>query len=244
MPTHQPAEDVTEAVAPEPVPEHPPPAQAEAFTNEGAIPEVAKDQPIQPTASDQAFGDVAATDTGLWTVEAYKAALDTAGRSDKWQDRYLSGHTAAPQWVQPYEGPEALEFHLKKGESAADAVADFVKGPTIADYRVIGVALDLDELRDDLGAATFDRYFGSKDGNIDGTIPAAQRLSITSAMYTTPYVEQMKTIVENGESAKQQAEAEPPQEIAKERAEEQKPEEVEQKPVLAEETNEAKREVV
>jgi hypothetical protein len=173
-------------------------ADATTFSTEGDVPAVGKDVPQAPqaTASELAYdqSNLAVLDQGMHEPEAYRSVCETSGKPDRWDPKYATGHTAAGQWEQPYDGPEAMEWSLKHGHSASDAVRDFVKGPTIADYRVIGVALDLDELRDDLGEQRFDALFGSKDGQQDAKIPKDQRLRITSAMYTTPFVDQMKAI--------------------------------------------------
>ena len=93
----------------------------------------------------------------------YQAACQAAGTPDKWEDRFVHGHTAAKGWNQPYEGRYDMTFTLKAGHSASQAVKDFLAGPTIADYRVIGVAIEMEELRDELGDQKFDRLFGSKN---------------------------------------------------------------------------------
>jgi hypothetical protein len=128
--------------------------------------------------------------------------------SSKWDDRYFSGYTAAAQWVQPYDGADAMAFQLRPGQSASQAVKDFLTGPTIADYRVIGVASEMDELRDELGDQKFDKLFGSADSGTDGAIPMSQRLKITSAMYTLPFWDQMMEIAAGDDIAAAEA-AEP-----------------------------------
>lgn len=173
-------------------------ADGTTFTEQGEVPAVGKDVPQAPqaTASELAYdqSNLAVLDQGMHEPEEYRAVCEASGKPDRWDPKYAAGHTKASGWVQPYEGPEAMEWALKHGHSASEAVRDFIKGPTIADYRVIGVALDLEELCDDLGDQRFDALFGSKDGQQDKLIPKGQRLAITSAMYTTPFVDQMKAI--------------------------------------------------
>ena len=177
-------------------------AQAEIST-EGAVPEVTENGAlVEPgaTASEQAFGDkpTAASgdiDGGMYEVDDYQAACQAAGTPDKWDDKYVHGHTSASQWTQPYEGRYDMTFTLKHGQSASQAVRDFVAGPTIADYRVIGVAIEMDELRDELGDNRFDRAFGSKNSLEDSQVSAAERLKITAGMYTIPFADQMKAMV-------------------------------------------------
>ena len=249
MPIHKPAEAQADADATDVQPEAAPPPEQAAFTDQGAIPKVQNGANAHaPTASDQAFGaDPNAQDlnAGMYEPAAYKAACDAAGKPDKWHDKYAMGHTHASGWTQPHEGRESFEFHLKRGTSASQAVQDFIKGPTIADYRAIGVALELDELRDELGDHTFDRLFGSKDGEVDAAIPHAHRLSITSAMYTIPFTDQMKAIARDADAKKQAIVEELEKPAVKEREEKPKEEKVEEvAPPVAVQTEEAKREVV
>jgi len=171
---------------------------------------------LQPgqTASEQAFGDkptaqTGQVDGGMFHPDEYHAACIAAGTPEKWDDRYYSGHTSAAQWIQPHDGPEPMVFDLKHGQSASQAVKDFLVGPTIADYRVIDVAAELDELRDTLGDQTFDRLFGSADGKQDAAIASAQRLRISSEMYTLPFWDQMMEIAA-GESIEPSSEPAPP----------------------------------
>jgi len=242
MPARTHAENQPETAEPEPQPEPAPPKQA-AFTDQGELPAVGgAAKSAAPTASEQAYGDTPALDSGLLEITAYKAACEH--QPGKWQEKYAMGHTSASQWQQPYEGRYAFEFHLKKGASAADAVKDFVKGPTIADYRAIGVALEMDELRDSIGDQLFDRYFGSRDTDTDASIPAAHRLSITSAMYTIPFAEQMKAIVADGEARLRAAQQEPEPVVAMKEREERPKVQEDVAPVVESKAEEAKREVV
>ena len=209
-------------VAPEPEVAAPEPEVVEA------APEVAPEAPVAEaapdaaatevgeSASEQAFDDksVAPTsqlDSGMFYPEVYQQACIDAGTPDKWDPKYAGGHTAASGWTQPYEGRYDMAFELKKGHSASQAVKDFLAGPTIADYRVIGVAMEMDDLRDDLGDQRFDQMFGSSDSLTDAQISGAQRLKINSSMYTVPFAAQMLAMAaENEELAKKAAEPETP----------------------------------
>jgi len=196
----------------------PPQAEAEAAAelfSAGVIPEVvpevaavAEPGSVAPglTASEQAFGAgpkaiSAQTDTGMHHPDDYRAACLAEGTPGKWDDRYVQGHTGAKQWIQPYEGRYDMAFELKQGQSASQAVKDFITGPTIVDYRVIGVAIEMDELRQELGDHRFDALFGS-DGVRDELIPKAHRLKITADMYTIPFWEQMMDIADGTDVAK------------------------------------------
>lgn len=187
------------------------------FTAEGPVPEAADGGAVEPgkTASEQAFGDKPTAQSGevnggMYEAEEYYAACQAAGLQSKWDDRYWHGHTEAKQWIQPYDGKYDMTFELKRGHSASQAVKDFLKGPTVADFRVIGVAIEMDELRDNLGDRRFDELFGSEVGSEDARIAPGQRLKITRGMYTIPFVAQMMELANQNEAAQNRAEpAEP-----------------------------------
>jgi hypothetical protein len=145
----------------------------------------------------------------MFEPQEYQAACQAAGTPDKWDPKYIHGHTDANGWTQPYEGRYDNVFELKRGHSAAQAVLDFVAGPTIADYRVIGVAVEMNELRDTIGDQRFDEMFGSRDSTQDARISHAQRLKITSAMYTIPFADQMKALVAENEALDKKSAEEP-----------------------------------
>jgi hypothetical protein len=205
--------DAAQEVAP-PQPEV---ASEAAFSSEGAAPAVGDGSAVDvgATASEQAFGDKPTApsgqlDGGMFYPEEYRAACTAAGTPDKWDDKYMHGHTSANQWVQPYEGRYDMAFELKERQSASQAVRDFVAGPTIADYRVIGVAMEMDELRDQLGDQKFDQMFGSSDTNTDAQISSAQRLKITAGMYTVPFAAQMLALAADSEGLDHTEEPEAP----------------------------------
>ncbi len=200
-----PARELLEQLTPDATQDIPPPAQEAAtdaqFATEGDVPAVDNGAIAEPgaTASEQAFeqqpqADSGQLDGGVYHPDEYKAACEASGKPDKWDEKYRQGHTSASQWVQPYDGRYANFFELKRGQSASQAVRDWLKGPTIADYRAIGVAMELDEVRDELGDQKFDQLFGSSNSDQDGQIPIDQRLKITAAMYTIPFADQMKQL--------------------------------------------------
>jgi len=210
----------SQEVAPQPEVAEPQVAEAAdaQFTSEGAVPDVAENGvAVEPgkTASEQAFGnkptaEAGQIDGGMYEPHEYQAACTAAGTPDKWDDKYAHGHTSANQWTQPYEGRYDMAFELKHRQSASQAVKDFVKGPTIADYRVIGVAIEMNELRDELGDERFDQMFGSSETNTDAKISGAQRLKITAAMYTIPFAAQMLALAAESDGVDQSAEPEAP----------------------------------
>jgi hypothetical protein len=189
------SDDVATDIAPQT-----PQTDATTFTSQGDVPAVGQNvaDPQQATASELAYdqSNLAVLDQGMHEPADYRSVCETSGKPDRWNPKYASGHTSASQWVQPYQGPEAMEWSLKPGQSASEAIRDFVKGPTIADFRVIAVARDLDELRDDMGDPQFDALFGSRTQAQDEKIPHEQRLMVTSAMYTTPYIDKMQAIAD------------------------------------------------
>lgn len=184
-----------------------------AFKSEGDIPAVEKGGPTPETAtaSQLAFEEkkpvnTSSIDHGVFQPEEYKHACESSGSPDKWKEKYRNGHTKSSAWSM---GKHSMEFVLKKGHSASDALTEWLKGPTIADFRAISVAEQLNELRDELGNPTFDRLFGSF-GPADKNIPGQQRLHITSEMYTTPFIDQMKAIAREDEERMNKPEAAEP----------------------------------
>lgn len=174
-------------------------AQTE-FTAEGDLPAVAGSAVATgATASEMAFEpevvDTATLDKGMHSPEHYQAECERLGKPEKWKDYYRNGHTDAKGWNQPYERRKSMNFHLEKGVSASQALQDFMKGPTICDYRCAYLADELDELRSELGDIKFDQMFGSANYHIDSAIPIEQRLKISAGLYTTPIIDQMKALV-------------------------------------------------
>jgi hypothetical protein len=197
-------------------PQAEPAVEAQQQSTEGPVPEVSGGAAaVAGTASEQAFGTTAGAPSsklgaGMFRHHEYKAACIAAGTPEKWDDRYWHGHTEAKQWSQPYEGRFDNVFALKRHQSASQAVKDFIKGPTISSFRIIHVALELDEVRHELGDRRFDELFGSKDHDQDDRIPPAQRLQITGGMYTIPFREQMMQLAANEDVKPEQEEVEAP----------------------------------
>ena len=212
------------------------------FTTEGDLPAVATGTGATAvTASEMAFDgkeqpapDTAHLDKGMHNWEHYKAACEAAGKSEKWNDVYRNGHTEAKGWKQPYEHKKMNDFVLEKGHSASEALAAFMKGPTICDYRVALLADEIDEVRDEMGDIKFDRLFGSKHSGTDQNIPINQRLRISGDLYSTPLTDQMKAIAAESDARDNISEEPEPAPIVEARVEE-KPAEVvakEQDPVV------------
>jgi hypothetical protein len=204
---------IEEAPAQEaPAPEAEAAVEAQQQSSEGPVPEVSTAAaPAAATASQQAFGTTAAPTTtlgaGMFKHHEYKAACMAAGTPDKWQERYWHGHTDAKQWTQPYEGRFDNVFALKRHQSASQGVKDFIKGPTISNFRVLHGALELEQVRAELGDLRFDALFGSANGFDDDRIPSGQRLQINAGMYTVPFREQMLALA--NEEVKPEEDLEP-----------------------------------
>ena len=185
---------------------------AQEVAAEAAEPAVAEAAAAVPepgqTASEQAFADkpqptmqAADLDRGTYSPEAYRDACTAAGTPEKWDDRYYDGHTGAKQWNQPQEIGWRMSFTLQRGESASQALKDFLAGPTIADWRVIAIAHEIDDVRDTLGDTKFDALFGSKNAGDDAQIPVLQRLQLNIELFTTPIADQMKMLAEQKDEA-------------------------------------------
>lgn len=207
----------SQEAAPAPEVAEPEVAAASTADTTGVVPDVAENGAVVETgetASEQAFGDKPTAqsgevDGGMYAPDEYQAACTAAGTPDKWDDRYVAGHTEAMQWTQPYDTGYDMTFKLQRGQSASQALKDFIAGPTIADWKTIAIALELDEVRDGMGDTKFDQLFGSKESGADQQIPPSQRLQISVAMYTVPFASQMEALAEQKDEALDASEEEP-----------------------------------
>lgn len=225
MPAKELATDEREGEAPLTAP--PEAVEAAApIQSEGEVPAVegAGAATATATASELAFegakADSSSLDHGVHQPEEYRHMCEAAGKPEKWKEYYRGGYTKAPSWSVSKKG--GMKFDLKKGVSASAGLAEWFKGPTVADFRTISVAEQLDELRDELGDHRFDELFGSKVLGEDKAVPAGQRLHITSEMYTTPFIDQMKVIAQQFDDKLNKPEAATPKSV-KEPTEEKQP---------------------
>jgi len=222
-------------------PEVAPAAEAEQakseFSAEGQLPEVVATAPaaaIGGTASEKAFDGnkeeaAAKLDKGMHIhPEEYRATCEAVGQPEKWKDHYALGHTSAQGWVQPYERYKvSLEWQLQRNHSASKALQDFIKGPTICDYRIVGVAHDMNEVREELGDKKFDKLFGSNNSHEDQAIPVGQRLTISTGLYTTPLVDNMRAIAKAADERDKPAQEPTPAPVQEARVEEKPKQEAE-----------------
>jgi hypothetical protein len=197
MPAKEHASDELEAEAPLTAP--PETVEAAApIQSEGEVPTVEQGgaTPATATASQLAFenakADSTAIDHGVHQPDEYRHMCEAVGKPEKWKNYYRGGYTKASSWSASKKG--GMKFDLKKGHSASAGIKEWFKGPTVADFESISVAEQLDQLRDELGDHRFDELFGSATSSQDKAIPAGQRLHITTSMYTTPFIDQMKAI--------------------------------------------------
>ncbi len=215
MPEREKAAEGAEVEAPVQAPPEAADPKAAMIQTEGDVPAVDRGgpTPATATASQLAFEgpakeDSSAIDHGVFQPEEYKHACESSGKEDKWKEQYRNGYTKSDAWSSsPKVG---MKFDLKKGHSASDAIKSWFKGPTIADFRTISVAEQLDELRDELGDHKFDEVFGSANGAQDKAIPGDQRLQISIGMYTTPFIDQMKAVARQHDEKLNKPEAETP----------------------------------
>src|SRR5262249_60509348 len=102
-------------------------------------------------ASAAEFGEGSYLDQGVHYWDEYGDACMAAGKPEKWKDHYVYGHTAASQFDQPYERNELFEWALKKGQSASQAVKDWLAGPAITHYPAAAVPPERGENRHEPG---------------------------------------------------------------------------------------------
>src|SRR6267142_3246635 len=104
-------------------------ASATKFSAQGELPAVAEDAAAPPSASELAFdqkpqtGDTSFLDRGMHDVQDYRDECVAAGKPAKWNESYARGYTSAKQWSL---GRNAMTWSLNKGQSAAQAVKDFI----------------------------------------------------------------------------------------------------------------------
>jgi hypothetical protein len=213
------------------------PAEAKTEFKDGEVPAVAEVAPAAAaaaTASEQAFGEAkpkgntSQLDRGVHYWEDYQSACIAANDPEKAKPEWRYGHTEAKGWKQPHEKKKDYEFSLKSGHSASEAIQAWLAGPTIADYRTLAVATELDELRSEVGDQRFDQMFGSSDAQVDAHIPKGQHLSITPGMYGVPHIELAKAKIREREEVEKQPEEPKPAAVVEARVEEKPKSDVEE----------------
>jgi len=185
-----------ETVEPEVMPAEPQGAKTE-FQAEGELPAVAAPAVAAagPTASEQAFDedrDHSPLYHGMHRWEDYKAACESAGKPEKWNDNWVVGHTEAAGWIQPDKYRKKYDWQLERHTSASKAIQSFIKGPTICDFRIAAVATDLDTFRHEVGDKKFDQLLGSANSDEDAAVPVDQRLHLSRELYSIPLVDQLR----------------------------------------------------
>ena len=121
----------------------------------------------------------------------YQRHCERAGKPDLWKDEYRYGHTQASQFIQPHENNAFMDFELKKGHSASQAIKDWLAGATVAECLSSVIAMEIDTLRAAIGDNKFDKLFGSADPAEDKKIPEYQRMHVKAGIYGTPVANYM-----------------------------------------------------
>jgi hypothetical protein len=132
----------------------------------------------------------------------YQRHCENAGKPELWQDKYRSGHTQANGFINPHEKGRWMDWELKKGQSASQAVKDWLAGATVAECLSAVVAMEIDALRAAIGDRKFDKMFGSADPKEDKAIPAHQRMHIKAGIDGTPVQNYMKSTAVADEASK------------------------------------------
>ena len=122
----------------------------------------------------------------------YQRQCEDAGKPELWQDKYRSGHTQAKSFINPHEAGRWMDWELKKGHSASQAVKEWLAGATIAECLSSVIAMEIDALRAAIGDKKFDKLFGSADPNVDKAVPAQNRMHIKAGIDGTPVANYMK----------------------------------------------------
>jgi hypothetical protein len=95
---------------------------------------------------------------GVWYRDNYFRAHKSDPDHYPWDDDWWSGH-ASPEH---FDRTAELQWTLKPGKRASDALRAWLHGTTLADCATAIVAVELDTLRAALGDAEFDRRHGSE----------------------------------------------------------------------------------
>lgn len=123
----------------------------------------------------------------------YQRHCEQAGKPELWKDEYRRGHTQAPQFTNPSETGNWMDWELKKGQSASQGIKDWLAGATVAECLSAVVALEIDALRAAIGDRKFDKMFGSADPKEDKAVPAQQRMHVRAGLSGTPVANYMKS---------------------------------------------------
>ena len=116
----------------------------------------------------------------------YQRHCENAGKPELWQDKYRSGHTLSSAFINPHEKGRWMDWELKKGHSASQAVKEWLAGATVAECLSAVVAMEIDALRSAIGDRKFDKMFGSADAKEDKAVPANNRMHIRAGLQGTP----------------------------------------------------------
>ena len=123
----------------------------------------------------------------------YQRHCENAGKPELWQDKYRSGHTKSSSFINPHEQGRWMDWELKKGHSASQAIKEWLAGATVAECLSSVIAMEIDALRSAIGDKKFDKKFGSADPKEDKAIPAQQRMHVRAGIAGTPVANFMKS---------------------------------------------------
>ncbi|HSD89110.1 MAG TPA: hypothetical protein VLB44_16390, partial [Kofleriaceae bacterium] len=132
----------------------------------------------------------------------YQRQCEYAGKPEMWQDKMRAGHTESKSFINPYEANRWMDWELKKGHSASQAVKEWLAGATVAECLSSVIAMEIDALRAAIGDRKFDKMFGSADPKEDKAIPAQNRMHIKAGMDGTPVANYMKSTAVADEAQK------------------------------------------
>lgn len=117
-------------------------------------------------------------DHGIHYSYNFERECRQAGRPELWKDEYRMGYNASGHWLNPSETGGFMDFQLKPGHSASQAIQAWLGGLTVAECLTSVIAMQFDTVRRAVGDHKFDKMFGSKDANEDRAVAADDRLKI------------------------------------------------------------------
>ncbi len=96
-------------------------------------------------------------DSGIHYYFGYRKICEDKGKMNRWEDDYYKGHADPNYWIRI----GAWRWRVRPGMSAAVALQNWIKGPTIAECLSTVDVLNMDAMRATLGAKRFDELFSS-----------------------------------------------------------------------------------
>ena len=120
----------------------------------------------------------ASESSGVWYDYNYFAERKRDPAKYRWQDSWRDGLASPAHFIRI----GWMDWRLRKGVSASEAIKAWLKGLTIAECLTTIVAIEIDTLRAAIGDDAFDARFGS----VTSAVPEQERLRVCPNSALTP----------------------------------------------------------